>query len=677
MIRLTVPPTTWQRPTNPIPSEIEVQEGRVHNPPAPLPALHVPSLNGDPRGRPWGNWAARQLLGGGSSLYIGIPTLEQADDGTWFVAHEYLKTGSRSETAMVKYPAKPQHGGERGDAMLCGNITPIGIANQEGQSLWLGIDPGGTLWHMTHNRLLALCGPTLLDDTVIRPSGAGKTVLGTFDRPFFNPNDVVLDESLIPSGASGTPFMKTVCFIADSGTVTQPTGRIAKVEHTMAGTPSERHMEVTTYAELPGLLPYGLCRWPDGVLVVVLRATGQVVAVKPNGTWTEIAGGFTEPFRCDLFSDGSVLVSEWGRKQIEVSPTGVKRDQGRQPHGENAFYEVYIDRFGAQGPVDDFINMAYSSYRYIQRRGRTDGYGNFGDPVIKDGSWLVTGSYSIRQGMLKYIQEVDWHYGWTIAGSPREAKLLMTGDAGSSGATELYMPTDEQKVAFLQFDTALYQRGAAVWKAGTTPESGVLRPSGRLTMGPYGQNFVHGYTFEQLADKTTHDFGEWARAGMGTLTPRPELTEADCRALHYYAYCHTRYAQAGLSPSLLGAGPTLPPIPPPDTVGPTLTVTGWPTVPTHTVALTVAAADPSGVAFVALFVDGEEVARDAGMPYVLEYEFPPEAVPGPHGFVVVGEDTTGNRTVLPAVTVEKPEPPPPAEDREFTINGQVYRVVEA
>ena len=76
--QIVVKPQTVNAPSNPIDDLIEVEVGRVHNPPAPLPQMPLPSLDGDPKGRPWSNWAARQLAGSGSVLYIGIPDARAA-----------------------------------------------------------------------------------------------------------------------------------------------------------------------------------------------------------------------------------------------------------------------------------------------------------------------------------------------------------------------------------------------------------------------------------------------------------------------------------------------------------------------------------------------------------------------------------------------------------------------
>ena len=671
--QIVVKPQTVNSPSNPIDDLIEVEVGRVHNPPAPLPQMPLASLNGDVRGRPWGNWAARQLAGSGSILYIGIPTLQQNDDGSWAVVSKYMKTGSDSESTLARFPTIPEWGGMRGDSLFAGNFTYEGIADAQGNTSWLGCNPGGWVAHITPKITVTICGMAVPPSSVIKPGGKSKVLYGTFDRPLYNPNDIALDRSLIPG--TGTGFMQTVCFIADTGTTASRSGRIARMVHEMAGTPDQRFVDTKTYADLPGQLPYGLVYMPDGEIWYVDRATGRLLRAKPNGQASvEIASGFSEPFRLDLFSDGSVLVSDWsgGRKLTEVSPTGTKRAQGivmsKQGYVTTFWYETYIDRNGAQGPKDDIFTLGYGTGRNIHRRGRHDGYGMGGIHTASDGSWLVTGSATIRQGMLKFIQEPDWHYGWGDGGSPTEPKMLWTGDAGSAGATEVYFPPPTLAAEFLKFDKVLYDRGKAVWGKGTTPESGILRPSPRMHMGIDGQNFVHGYTFEQLvaealatADGMTK-FAEWVRGGtaehpggMGSLFPRPEVTNADVRALLYYQFSHTSHAQAGLAPAMIDVGPPPPPPPPPDTAGPEIEVTtGWPTQPVHTVSLLVEAADPSGVAFAALFVDGEEVARDDVHPFVLAYEFPTVEASGPHGFVVVGEDTAGNRTALPAVTVEKP-----------------------
>lgn len=672
MPRLTVPPIGGERPTTPIASEIDVAFQRVNNPAVPLPQRPTPSLNGDPKGRNWSGWAARQLLGGGSPLYIGIPTLEQKDDGTWFVAHEYLKTGSTSEAAMLKYPGIPEFGGERTNGMFAGNMTYIGIADTAGNTTWFGINVGGWMGHVSAMRSVTICGPAVPPDAVIKPDGKSKVMFGTFDRPFLNPNDLCIDESIVPGPpGSGGAFMQTVAFVADTGTVASKSGRIAKTVHVSEGTPAVRHVETTTWATLPpGSLPYGLVRWPDGTILYVDRASNKIMVAKPNGQPpVEFASGFDGPFRLDAFSDGSLLVSDWNgtRKLTEVSPTGTKRDQGvvwsKQGYPTEFFYETYIDKHGAQGPVDDIITLGYGTSRSIQRRGRTDGYGNLGDVNATDGSWLKTGSYTIRQGMVGHIQEIDWHYGWGLGGAPAEAKLAFTGDAGSAGFTELYWPEPALATELGKFNPTLYNRGRTVWDKGTTPETGVLRPSGRLTMGIYGQNWVHGYTFEQLVAEGKAKFAEWVRGGtatfpggMGTTIPRPEVTDADCRALCYYAFCHTSHAMVSMSPAVIDSGPPIPPQPPADVTGPTLTVTSWPTE-AASFTITVSAQDPSGVAFVALYVDGTEVERDTASPYVFSYEFPPEAEPGAHTFVVVGDDTKGNRTMLPPVTVLKPFPP--------------------
>ena len=673
--QIVVKPQTVNAPSNPIDDLIEVEVGRVHNPPAPLPQMPVPSLNGDVKGRPWGNWAARQLAGSGSILYIGVPVLQQNDDGSWAVVSKYLKTGDTSEAAMLKFPTIPEWGGMRGDCLFAGNLTYEGIANAQGATAWLGVNPGGWVAHVTPTVTVTICGMAVPPSAVIKPGGASKKLYGTFDRPLKNPNDIAVDRSLIPGNQTG--FMQTVCFVADTGTVASNSGRIAKLTHTMDGSPDQRFVETTTYANLPGQLPYGLVYQDDGEIWYVDRASGKLFLAKPNGQASvEIASGFSEPFRLDLFSDGSVLVSDWsgGRKLTEVSPTGAKRPQGvvmsKQGYLTTVWYETYIDRFGAQGPVDDIITLGYGTGRNIHRRGRNDGYGMGGVSTANDGSWLVTGSATIRQGLLKYIQEPDWHYGWGLGGSPTEAKMAFTGDAGTAGFTEIYFPSAALFAEFNKFDKVLYDRGKAVWGKGTTPETGILRPSPRMHMGIYGQNFVHGYTFEQLVGEALTSgnmtkWAEWVRGGtaahpggMGSTIPRPEVTTADVRALLYYAFAHTSHAQVGLSPTVLDAGPPPPPPPPPDTTGPDIAViAGWPSGPVHTVSLVVEASDPAGVAFSALFVDGEEVARDDVHPFVLAHEFLADSAPGPHQFVVVGEDTVGNRTTLPAVTVEKPFPP--------------------
>jgi hypothetical protein len=671
--QIVVKPQTVNAPSNPIDDLIEVEVGRVHNPPAPLQQLPIPSLNGDPKGRPWSNWAARQLAGSGSVLYIGIPTLQQNDDGSWVVASKYMKTGSTSEAAMLVFPKIPEWGGGRGDSLFAGNLTYEGIANAQGETFWLGVNPGGWVGHVTARNTVTICGMAVGPDTVIKPAGVSKQLYGTFDRPLKNPNDIALDRSLIPGNQVG--FMQTVCYIADTGTTASNSGRIAKLVHTMSGTPYERFVETTTYADLPGRRPYGLVYQLDGEIWCVDRTSGELLWVKPNGQApTVIADGFSEPFRLDLFSDGSVLVSDWsgGRKLTEVSPSGAKRPQGivmsKQGYVTTFWYETYVDRAGAQGPVDDIITLGYGTGRNIHRRGRHDGYGMGGIHTADDGSWLVSGSATIRQGLVKYIQEVDWHYGWGLGGSPTEAKMAFTGDAGSAALTEIYFPSPALFAEFAKFDKALFDRGKAVWAKGTTPETGLLRPSPRMHMGIHGQNFVHGYTFEQRVAEALEPGGmpkwaEWVRGGtaahpggMGSMIPRPEVTNADVRALLYYAFSHTSLGQAGLSPSIID-GEALPPTPPPDVTGPEVTVTGWPIEPVHTVSLTVQATDPSGVAFAALFVDNEEVARDAVHPFALDYEFQPDADSGPHPFSVVAEDMAGNRTVVPTVIVEKPFAP--------------------
>ena len=260
---------------------------------------------------------------------------------------------------------------------------------------------------------------------------------------------------------------------------------------------------------------------------------------------------------------------------------------------------------------------------------------------------------------MKYIQEPDWHYGWGLAGSPTEAKMAFTGDAGSAAMTEIYFPSPALFAEFAKFDKVLFDRGKAVWAKGTTPETGLLRPSPRMHMGIHGQNFVHGYTFEQRVAEALEPGGmakwaEWVRGGtaahpggMGSMIPRPEVTNSDVRALLYYAFAHTSLAQAGLSPSIID-GEALPPTPPPDVTGPAgdgdrLADRAHAYRLAHWCKRRI----PSGVAFAALFVDNEEVARDAVHPFALDYEFPPDADSGPHPFSVVAEDMAGNRTVVP------------------------------
>jgi hypothetical protein len=104
-----------------------------------------------------------------------------------------------------------------------------------------------------------------------------------------------------------------------------------------------------------------------------------------------------------------------------------------------------------------------------------------------------------------------------------------------------------------------------------------------------------------------------------------------------------------------------PPLPPPDTSGPTMTVTGWPTDPIRpgdTVPLAVVLADPSGIKDVALFIDGVEHERDSAAPYVLTFS---RDLPGDYGVTVVGTDTLGNQTIVGPQTIDVELPPPPPQ----------------
>jgi hypothetical protein len=675
---IEIPPTTNERPSTPIAAVVDVQPGRVHNPVVPLPVRDAPPLNGNPDGRLWGRWISRQPNGPGTPLYDGMPVLEQMDDGSWQVRRNYNKSGDTSELAAQRIPTKQEWGGGRCDAMFVGDDTVIGIPDTEGNNTWMGINPGGAMKHYAthplHSGVIPICGLFVPKDAVIRPSGASKVLLGTFDRPFLNPNDLCIDEDILPAppGTPGATFTQTVAFVADTGTPSKSTGRIAKVRHVERG-----RVEVTTFFDLTGKLPYCIARWPTGESLVGCRATGELLVVNKQGTAaTVLASGFNEPTRMRRCSDESVLIVEWnGRKIWRVFPDGTKTDTGQKVTAKSGliadtWFDLYVDRYGAQGPVDDYLAIQYGTSRNIQRRGLTDGFS----------SWLSTGSYSIRQGLLKYIQEIDFHYGWTFTGAPRRSLFFSNGDAGTSGVNELYFGTPAEIAGFDKFNATLYKRGATVWHHGTTPETGVLRSSGKLHMGNYGQAFVVGYTFEQITRKTLHEIAEWLRAGMGTTVPRPEITDADVEAFAYFAACQTAVPQekSSLDPAvILEAGD---PLPPPDTTGPVITaVTGWPEAPINpgeTVKLTVLAEDPSGVQDVTIFIDGIEHETDIAAPWSVTFS---RDLPDDYAVTIRARDTKGNPTITAprTIVVELPPPPPQPDVTLILRAGLTHEVKQA
>jgi hypothetical protein len=347
-------------------------------------------------------------------------------------------------------------------------------------------------------------------------------------------------------------------------------------------------------------------------------------------------------------------VGEWSgaRRLMEVGLDGSQREHSliRTMNGvqTTAWFAFDIDREGTCGPRDDIGLTIYSSDAMVQRRGR-EGF---------MGQWLEKGKGSyLAQGPMQLVSDPTGHYPWMWVFHDKWAWGLMTGDAGTNHVALLYLRQPEHAQPE-QFDVALYKRGRDVWQYGTTPESGEEVPSFRLSMGRHGAHRLGGMATNDLARLSAADCAAHLKAGGRGMTPRLKLTDADCFAAQYAVYCHSDLAVYNLSPSAIGTPP-----PPPDSTGPVLTATGWPAGPVtvgNRLELDVAAQDPAGVAWVALYLDGAEVARDTALPYALVHEL---ATPGEFLYSVAAEDTRGNRTVqAPRLVTVLPAPLPSQPD---------------
>ena len=392
---------------------------------------------------------------------------------------------------------------------------------------------------------------------------------------------------------------------------------------------------------------------------------------------------------------GAIRRYNWSTKQLELITI--------RPGGKRTEFPGWlwldVDRRGEVGPKDDILwGTSVTSSGDLFR-------------ISADGTRIsqMDGSGNLQEGQGRYVPDFPGHYAWMI--SIIWGKLWLSG-YGSVGIREArpFTAADHQTA----LNTTYYNSGRTIM--GDHAEVSAL-------YGGKGWNRLGLKTWDEQANLADADLKTWLRSLIPTLTDDQVL-----RAMYYIRWNSLRaMAEPILVGQVMGPGTPLPPQPPPQytvtiaTVGqgttsgagtfpsgatPTLEATpvtqwqfaGWSVCSTATTPKITLPPLTANTACTATFtavplpptVDsftGAPLSVQLGQPAVLTWETSNATAVTINGVAV---PVDGTQTVTPTttthydllangisrrVTITVTVPPPP-EDREVTVEGKKYKIIE-
>jgi hypothetical protein len=482
---------------------------------------------------------AEQLISPAVGYPNELPVLRRSSANQVTPHYEYQQTGKTGEEFIgIGGENRVAYDGGRNDNIVSPYSTYI--ADPEGTG-WIGIDLGGRLFRVEQNGTVTTIAGTRSSRTLPAGDTARDELVGTFQNnlKFFMPVDLVAD-----------PRDPKILYVADTGN-----NRIAKVDlhqsPPVISTYAGISWKMGTVAPAGGYVdaanasavfnrPYSIVALSDGTLFVADMGNNAIRKIATDGTVSSVFGSRTSfnesklvsPQTMRLDSQNRLIVASERDHSVWRLDLASKQATNIYTFTGDAWIWLDVDRYGNMGPKDD-IMVAIA----VHGPGPSD--------FIQAGNAYNTLIFRISADGTRRINMINnnaIHYPWAIAIHDSEARMIVSGFGSTNGllqfrprrATDPVYGNYDDKFAYT-VDGAKYANGQYIHNWGTAagfpPNS---RPSFKNLVSEHGYGFVGARTFDELSVMTDAQIATYIQAGMGGLTPRPELTGNDLRDYIYY-----------------------------------------------------------------------------------------------------------------------------------------------